>query len=374
MITTFAPRKIAPFHATGKGDELHMTNRILWAGLAFATLSCSAWSAETGGARVQPPITTFTIKLSREANPVAINASGTVTGYWTGSSGTHGFVRATDGTVTGFDPPNSERTTPYAINASGTVTGTFQDTGGTFHGFVRTSDGTLTVIDAPGAGSRFEEGTTLRGINSAGMLTGYYVDNSGGLHAFIESADGTVTPVSDPGDAGTTEPSGINDSGTIIGTALQSGVPTAFAIASDGTASSFTCINGQSSFATGINESGVITGYCTLNTGTTGIAGFVRASDGTLTPFDIHGSFNTIPTGINAAGQIVGDYATLGSNKTRGFVRRPVGAVTTFAVTDAVTGVSLRTTPAGINDSGAITGTGGQHQTAKLAGFVRAAP
>jgi probable HAF family extracellular repeat protein len=68
-------------------------------------------------------------------------------GYSSGVS--RGFVRASDGTITSFDPTGSYSTTPAAMNDKGTIVGYYYDANSETHGFVRTSDGTITSSTRP---------------------------------------------------------------------------------------------------------------------------------------------------------------------------------------------------------------------------------
>ena len=67
-----------------------------------------------------------------------VSPNGFVTGFYLDQAfGQHGYVRAPDGTITTFDPPGAISTTPMAVNASGVVTGWYSDGMGD-HGFIRT--------------------------------------------------------------------------------------------------------------------------------------------------------------------------------------------------------------------------------------------
>jgi hypothetical protein len=82
-------------------------------------------------------------------------------------------LRSRYGTFTTFDVPGSMyQTVPNAINPAGTITGYFQGASG-LHGFVRANDGTFTTFDPPGSSY-----TIANGINPAGVITGWYVDSS----------------------------------------------------------------------------------------------------------------------------------------------------------------------------------------------------
>src|SRR5438105_5085577 len=79
----------------------------------------------------------------------AINAGGAVTGYDCDVIYCYGFVRAADGTITGFSGPNSTDTEPADINRKGSITGYFCESSDpcVAHGFVRKPDGKMISFD-----------------------------------------------------------------------------------------------------------------------------------------------------------------------------------------------------------------------------------
>jgi probable HAF family extracellular repeat protein len=121
-------------------------------------------------------------------NVTAINASGSVTGYY-GYYGLHlptyGLIRDPDGSMTSFVVPGATNTYPHGINASGTVVGYYTDANTAYHGFERSRDGTITTFDAPGASTTSGLGTIPFSINDAGLITGSYTDQNEVGHGFI---------------------------------------------------------------------------------------------------------------------------------------------------------------------------------------------
>src|ERR1700733_3138941 len=85
---------------------------------------------------------------------------------------------------TTFAPANSEYTYPVAIDG-GAVAGYFADSTGLNHGFVRATNGTITTFDPTGS-----NGTYVTGMNDAGTITGYYDDANYNGHGFARAADG----------------------------------------------------------------------------------------------------------------------------------------------------------------------------------------
>jgi VCBS repeat-containing protein len=142
---------------------------------------------------------------------IGINASGQVVGSYIDSSNSnviHGFLYS-GGTVTTIDPPGSHATYPHSINFSGQIVGSYLDSSNVEHGFLY-SGSTFTPINVPGSIS-----TEVTGINDLGQIIGDYVDSSGQDHGFLDIG-GNFTNIDVPGSSETL-PIDINNSGTITG-------------------------------------------------------------------------------------------------------------------------------------------------------------
>src|SRR5215467_207329 len=116
-----------------------------------------------------------------------------------------------------------------------------------------------------------------------------------------------------------------------------------------------------STYATGINDHGLIAGWFHDQANET--HGFVRAVDGSFTTFDPKGFFPSSVSGINNKGWVVGTY-----QQYTGFIRKPNGHVTTFLVDS---NHAMSTT--GINAHGDVCGFVHDIHTAAETGFVRTA-
>ncbi len=112
-------------------------------------------------------------------------------------------------------------------------------------GFVRTANGSVTTFQYPGAAQ-----TLPRSVNSAGLVVGEYTENGGGSRAFVRAADGTLTPFQ-PALLGALYH--VNDNGLVAGTLGSSAVT--FPIANP---ASFSLLDAAS--ATGIAANGNIVG------------------------------------------------------------------------------------------------------------------
>ena len=137
-----------------------------------------------------------------------INDGGVVTGkYLDVNQFAHGYVRASDGTFTTFDPPGAtfgqfQGTIPVRINTSGVVVGTFQGPDGALHGFLRAADGTITTFDAPGALNQTSSGTMATDINDSGVIVGLQFGplfNGPGHRSFVRDSGGNITVFDPPG-------------------------------------------------------------------------------------------------------------------------------------------------------------------------------
>jgi hypothetical protein len=168
----------------------------------------------------------------------AINASGSVVGFY-GTGGGYsvltGFVAHPDGYWEEIrfpgNPACSNQIVPDAINAAGTVAGFFttsyysepgcnpQNSGG----FVMSPRGEVTLFQPPGQLLQlhdldvwgFISEPQWISIDQAGDITGAYWD-AVGYHGFVRNPHGTITSF-DPPKSTFTSPTSINDGGAIAG-------------------------------------------------------------------------------------------------------------------------------------------------------------
>jgi hypothetical protein len=295
------------------------------------------------------------------------NPEGAITGYYVdGNVVYHGFLRATDGTITSFDAPGSGRlkdsaqgTVPLGINPQGEIAGQYQDENYLYHGFLRATDGTFAIINAPGAGAEASQGTIVASITPEGLMSGSYIDANNVYHGFERFPDGAITTFDDP-NAGCGSGQGtivyfMNPKGAITGFYLDNNnVQHGFLRSVDGT---FTTIDGPSaasSIAVWITPNGTITGYFNADADNV-YHSFLRAPDGTMTFFDDPNAGTgpnqgTTAFALNPADTIAGLYIDA-SNVQHGFQRTSSGVFTTIDAPGA-----SGTSPASINPAGAITG------------------
>jgi hypothetical protein len=208
--------------------------------------------------------------------PTDMNDVGELTGFL----GSGAFVRATNGRITVFNPPNRGGATyAVAINSSGNATGVFTDNKRRTRGWVRSRSGKITVFDAPNALV-----TAPTDINAAGQITGSFTDETLlRQRGFIRDANGKFTVFDVSSVNGLVEPQAISPNGTVTG-----------------------------HFTGEFN-------------GVYGARGFVRAPNGKVDLFWVKDATWTYPVSINAVGQIAGTaiFEDLDSGPRRGFIRKP---------------------------------------------------
>lgn len=136
----------------------------------------------------------------------AINPAGEIVGFYTDNSARcHGFVRAPNGTFAQIDAPDAGRGpfpqgtfpsefTPMGINPGGAITGFYVDASSVQHGFVRASGGKITEFDPPGSIL-----TNPNAIDAPGDITGFYFDANFVGHAFVRDTNGAFTQIDAPG-------------------------------------------------------------------------------------------------------------------------------------------------------------------------------
>jgi hypothetical protein len=241
--------------------------------------------------RLGGEIVSFDVPGSSETFAQSINDEGTITGYYIAapSSAAHGYVRDPEGNFTLFDHA------PNSINAGGAVTGSYAENG-VSHGFVRRADGKLISFDPPGSIS-----TTARSINAKGAITGSYQDASHLLHGFVRRLGGEIISFDAPG--GSTYATSINDAGVIAGSNGHKG----FVRDPHGNFTSFDVPNATtvSPLNMSINDEGAIIFSVGLNIGAASVP-FLRSPDGTITFLNIPGCTKTIVMDINDEGVITG--------------------------------------------------------------------
>jgi len=276
----------------------------------------------------------------------AINDAGTIGGsFFVTGGGTHSFIRTADGTFTTFDPPGSNDDEVRGIDAAGDTVGVtiaFRVP----QCFIRTAAGVFTIFGRPKGSAN---ACYVMSINSSGYTAGEgdHGPRKGEVsYAFVRPPRGKLTKfLTSAYDGIEVPPDGLNNSGTLVGSALSGTSFIGFIRAADGTITTFTAPGTGNTQASGINDNGTIVG----GVGTPPAQGFIRAPDGTFSLFSISGATGIDTGGINANGDVTGSY-NFGNRMSGGFVRSAKGDLKTFTVDGGYTEAF------GINSSGVIAG------------------
>lgn len=220
---------------------------------------------------------TFNITGTSATFPGGFNALGVIAGFYRNATNTaiqHGFIRATNGTVTTIDGAVPGTTYVWRVNEHGEANGYwFEDSPFFIRSFRRDTNGTLTTFVYPGS----PVGTVTRGMNDAGDLAGWKWTDAFALEGVVFKRDGTTNVFTVPGWANTL-PGDINNFGEIAGTVI--------------------------------------------NADFTKRAGFFRRANGDTVVFTPPQAIEVEVFGLNDQAEIVGEYVTAGGSRL-GFIARP---------------------------------------------------
>ena len=252
-----------------------------------------------------------------------VNDSGEIVGSFFDDTGSHGFLYK-GGTFATLGPPGASQSDAASINNAGQIVGSFTDSAGQ-HGFLNVG-GAFTTIDFPGATS-----TSALAIDNAGRILGSFGTPNGFSHFIAEGSN--FTAFSCPGDFCFD----FNDSGRVVGIRRDEHAPIPFVADIDG--GNFDDLFIPGSFDTtpsGINNTGQIVGTfldvisgddmsCCSQRGFINVGG----SSGTFIPLDHPAAFRgetflggTQAFNISDSGLIVGHF--LGQElKVHGFLAIP---------------------------------------------------
>jgi len=265
----------------------------------------------------------------------AVNNAGVVAGWSQNSSGGQQAFVSTPSGLSALPLGSGTESYAYGINAAGTVVGNTYINGNS-HGTIWNSSGATDL----GAN------TYATAINSSGEVAG----SNGG--AFVV-ASGQLEDLAMPSGMNWSAAYGINDAGTAVGDGrLANGTFRGLIWNTDGGVVQLGTLGGSSSQATGVNNSGEVTGFASLS------SGYQHAFStwgGSLTDLGTLGG-SSYAYGINDSGEIVG-YSYLAHGDQHAFLYLDGGMLDLNSLLPANSGWVLEEA-FGINDSGQITGMG----------------
>jgi surface-anchored protein len=221
--------------------------------------------------------TNFNITGTTATFPGGFNSLGTVAGFYhnaTNPAVQHGFLRATNGTVTTIDGTVPGTTYVWRVNDRGEANGYwFEESPFFIRSFRRDTNGALTTFVYPGS----PVGTVTRGMNEAGDLAGWKWNDNYELEGVVFKRDSTTNVFTVSGWANTL-PGDINNHGDIAGTVINAA----------------------------FNDR----------------RGFFRRANGETVVFAPPMAIETEVFGLNDKGEIVGEYVLV-SGERFGFIARP---------------------------------------------------
>ena len=275
--------------------------------VGFTSLPGGYITSDAGFEYVNGNLTVIQPPDARSSLATAINASGTIVGFYVpansgpGSFATDGFID-NNGMFTSLHPTGAAYTYVNGINDSGVVFGYSGSTTGVITSFTY-DNGVYSTIAVPGAAT-----TYATGINNSGIVIGTYQLSASQFEIsgnFIYD-HGTYTTVASPGvnRIGTLFGFGaINNNGEIIGNTLMAGTRVGF-IYDKGAYTILAAPNATLTNASGINDRGGVIGrFSDAN----GDHAFVY-DNGSFTQLDVPGALSTEGDAINDRGQVTGTY------------------------------------------------------------------
>jgi len=238
--------------------------------------------------------------------PFSIDYSG---GAATPACGTNNHSDIPGFTFTGIDCPGAERTRTHGINNHGDIVGSCKYPGDNMHAVLIRKGKFIPLAPTTVLGTNF---SVAYKINGHGDIVGIFLGDDGFYHGFL-LRKGVLTILDFPG-ASETWATGLNDSGTVTGwwnlydsygnINIQHGF-----IWKDGTFTDVTFPGAEVAAANGINNRGDFVGSWSLSIDAPTGSGFV-SSKGKFTSFDVPvvPVVFTQPDDINDRGNIVGQY------------------------------------------------------------------
>jgi len=236
------------------------------------------------------------------------------------------------------------------INNSGVLVGSVQDYStypGNYTSFTATG-GSFSFFNDPSAGDPSADYTTASGINASGTVVGTF-GNETGTFGFIKSGN-NYTQLSDPKGVNGTVANGISGNGTVVGTYYDSSYGAHGFTYVGGVYTTVDVPGASDTYLNGISPNGnLIVGKSIINTAQVYATSAVIYDGGVFNTISLAGSsvYNNVAYGVNNSGQVVGctdQYGFLSSGGTITLLSDPNQAQDGY------------TCARGINNAGTIVG------------------
>lgn len=262
--------------------------------------------------------------------PAHINIRGAITGTYQGTCEiplpnvppipcSQGFVRSSSGAVTKFsaNKSNGTGTFPSAINSAGRIVGVVTSGSVAAQGFLRNPDGTI-VTPLEAISPPFYKGALPADINDSGEVVGAVIRPvTDILNSFLLAPDGTATLIG-PLNIASSAALGINNTGTVVGYARM---PSPFPFTFEGYIQARTGAVIVFPLPKPVNEFGTRppVGARINNSGVAVIQNVYY--DGTATTIDLGPCTNVVAAALNDSGWVTGT-CTVQGGKLAGFLWR----------------------------------------------------
>jgi hypothetical protein len=276
---------------------------------------------------------TLSVTGQKSSYATGINDRDQVAGGFDDASGqSHGFVWD-KGAFTQVDGSGATYTELGSINARGLAAGYYLPAGGSAISFTYdTKTGQQQMLKINPKYGFYEEG-----INSSGVMVGFAEGGKNDFHGFDGKTNGkNVKLLTVPGGTIETLAFGINDSGVVVGSYLDSAAIYHGYMYQAGAYVSFDPPGSTATAAASITDDGIVCGNYTDASGQT--HGFTM-SGGAFTVYDYPEAASSVVVGVGPGGEVVGNW-TDSTNTQHGFVNlggsyytidKPGGSATTIA-------------------------------------------
>lgn len=285
-----------------------------------------------GATQAQRQYVTFDAPGCGSTMPALIANSGAIYGV---CSPGNPFVRSAKGV---FTSPGISGGTAFGVSANGELVGTVLNSG-----FYKPVGKRLVKFQISGA-----QQTTASAVSHSGLIAGCYrtFNNKPPCIGYVLNSNENLSIAG----ASSVYPSGINNSGWVVGNFVDS-AHQSHAFIWDPVNQrpiQYDAPGSVTTLVTGINDAGTVIGQW-VDRGSVAHS-FVLGAKGRFTSFDPEGAAASLPVGINDNGFIVGDYADT-SNLQHGYLRNPKGSITALDAPGAVW-----TSARGIDSTAHVTG------------------
>jgi hypothetical protein len=218
-------------------------------------------SAAVAGKAVVVPV--VPVNGAKDTLVAALNDKSVVAGTFVDSGNAkHGFFGTVAGSYTTFDYKAGGNTVAIGIDTAGDIVGGFYGTSTNFCDatpFERTADGKIAAIKN---GSKDMIGLAW-GMDTKGDFVGYTCDKTGLITGYKGKAGKFTGNVTISGFQLATAPSGINDSGMIVGWSVDTGGLAKGFILKGSTTSFVTYPKAKETQLLGLNDAGLVAGVWT---------------------------------------------------------------------------------------------------------------